>query len=298
MRFLVVESETAEERAHRRESAGKSSGETFAATLDQLAPGCDVTLVTPSDGAHELMTADEIAGFDGVFLSGSPLHVYCETPETMRQLEFMRRVFASGTPSFGSCAGLQVAVAAAGGTVRAMPNRDEAGIARGIAATAAGRDHPLLSGRPPAWDALAIHGDEVEELPEGAILLAGNHAARVQAAEIRVGEGVFWGVQYHPELAPGEVAAALRRQADGLVEDGTAESLDQVEAQAAAFDRLHHEPETRSVLWRLGATADVAREGSRRTELRNFVERLVVPTRARRGRASGEASRVPADAGT
>ena len=62
MRFLVVESETDEERDARRESAGKSSGETFAATLDQLAPGCDVTLVTPSDGAHELMAADEIAG--------------------------------------------------------------------------------------------------------------------------------------------------------------------------------------------------------------------------------------------
>ena len=284
MRFLVVESETAEERAHRRESAGKSSGETFAATLDQLAPGCDVTLVTPSDGAHELMAADEIAGFDGVFLSGSPLHVYCETPETMRQLEFMRRVFASGTPSFGSCAGLQVAVAAAGGTVRPMPNRDEAGIARGIAATAAGRDHPLLAGRPPAWDALAIHGDEVEELPEGAILLAGNHAARVQAAEIRVGEGVFWGVQYHPELAPGEVAAALRRQADDLVALGLARDALDVATHAALVEALHEAPDRRDLAWRLGLDEQVTEPRTRMTELRNFLDRLVVPTRVARGR--------------
>lgn len=284
MRLLIVESETDEEREARRASAGKSSGESFAATLDQLAPGCTVELATPSDGRHEMMTVEQLAGFDGVFLSGSPLHVYCETPETKRQLAFMGRVFASGTPSFGSCAGLQVACAAAGGKVRAMSHRDETGIARGIAATEAGRDHPLLAGRPPSWDALAIHGDEVEELPEGAILLAGNHAARVQAAEIRVGEGVFWGVQYHPELAPGEVAAALRRQADGLVEDGTAESLDEVETQAGLFDRLHRDPTERSVLWRLGVTAEAALEDRRRVELANFIEYLVEPTMARRAR--------------
>ena len=284
MKFLVVESETGEEREARRESVGKSAGESFAATLRALVPGCTVALATPSDGQHELMSAEELVAFDGVFLSGSPLHVYCETPETKRQLKFMTRVFASGTPSFGSCAGLQVACAAAGGTVRAMPHRDEAGIARGIAATEAGRAHPLLAGRPPSWDALAIHGDEVEELPEGATLLAGNHAARVQAAEIKVGEGVFWGVQYHPELAPGEVAAALRRQADGLVEDGTAASLDEVEVQAALFDRLHRHPHERSVLWRLGVTAETALEERRRVELANFVEHLVVPTRVRRGR--------------
>lgn len=284
LRFLVVESETAEERDERRTSAGKSAGETYAATLEQMFPGTTVARATPSDGAAAMMEAGEIAGFDAVFLSGSPMHIYCETPETKRQVEFMNRVFESGTPSFGSCAGLQVAVAAAGGKVRKMPHRDEAGIARGIAATAAGRDHPLLAGRPPAWDALAIHGDEVEELPENATLLAGNHAARVQAAEIVVGEGVFWGVQYHPELAPGEVAAALRRQSDGLVEDGTAASADEVEAQAAAFDRLHRDPDDRSVLWRLGVTAEAAREERRRVEIRNFVERLVVPVRERRGR--------------
>ncbi|SFP90308.1 type 1 glutamine amidotransferase [Sphingomonas rubra] len=284
MRFLIVESETDEERDARRASAGKSSGETYAATLEQLSPDCTVKLATPSDGHHQMMTVDELAGFDAVFLSGSPLHVYCETPETVRQTEFMRRVFASGTPSFGSCAGLQVACAAAGGTVRAMPHRDETGIARGITATEAGRSHPLLAGRPPAWDALAIHSDEVAELPGGATLLAGNHAARVQAAEIRVGDGVFWGVQYHPELAPGEVAAALRRQADSLVEDGTAGSLDEVEEQAALFDRLHRDPHDRSVLWRLGVTAEAALEDRRRVELANFIEHLVVPTRARRGR--------------
>lgn len=283
-RFLMVESETPDQREHRRRSAGRSAGESFAATLEQLSPGCVVDRVTPSDEGVEPMRPEEIAEYDAVFLSGSPLHIYCDTPETRRQIAFMRAVFASGTPSFGSCAGLQVAVAAAGGKVRAMEDRQESGLARRITPTAEGRDHPLLAGRPPAWDAPAIHGDEVEELPDGAVLLAGNGVARVQAAEIRHGEGVFWGVQYHPELAPGEIAAALRRQADDLVENGLAPDKDIVERHAQLFDELHDEPDRRDLRWRLGIDAEVAEEPRRRTEIINFLRHLVPPTRARRGR--------------
>ena len=285
LRFLVVESESPEDREERRRSAGKSSGETFAATLRQMEPGCAIDRATPSDADAHAMTAETLAGYDAVFVSGSPLHVYCDTPETHRQLDFMRNVFASGTPSFGSCAGLQVATAAAGGTVRKMPHRTENGVGRGIVATPQGRDHPLLAGRPDtSWDALAAHGDEVETLPEGATLLATNRAARVQAAEIRIGDGVFWGVQYHPELSLAEIAAAFRRQADSLIEDGLARSADDVEEQAALFDALDSEPERADLRWRLGVDREVAEEPRRRTELRNFIDHLVRPTREARGR--------------
>ena len=106
----------------------------------------------------------------------------------------------------------------------------------------------------------------------------------MQAAEIRVGDAVFWGVQYHPELAPGEIAAALRRHADGLVEAGLAEDEDEVEGQAALFDRLHRDAASRSARWRLGVGDDIAVEARRRTELTNFLTRLVAPTHAARRR--------------
>ncbi|WP_374943277.1 type 1 glutamine amidotransferase [Sphingomonas sp.] len=268
--FLVADSETAAEREQRRRSAGKSAGESYAATLAQIAPGCTVEVRAPADSGQPEITGADLR-YDAVFVSGSPLHVYCDTPETRRQLAFMRAVFAAGVPSFGSCAGLQVAAAAAGGTVRKMPTRREAGLVRRITATAEGRNHPLLAGRPAAWDALSIHGDEVETLPDGATLLATNWAAQVQAAEIRCGKGVFWGVQYHPELAPGEIATALRRDAADLAETGLVDSPDHVEAQAALFDRLHREPDSRDVRWRLGVDDSVAIEDRRRTELRNFI---------------------------
>lgn len=222
--FLTAESETPDEREARRASAGNSSGETYAATLGELAPGARITIVAPADDDARHYSPDELQAFDAVFVSGSPLHVYEDRPEVARQIAFMRAVFASGTPSFGSCAGLQVAVAAAGGTVRKMPARMEAGISRRITATDAGRDHPLLAGRPASWDAPSVHGDEVAALPAGAILLAGNAVTRVQAVEIRHDRGVFWGVQYHPELAPGEIAAALERQSDALIAAGLADT--------------------------------------------------------------------------
>ncbi|HVF94270.1 MAG TPA: type 1 glutamine amidotransferase [Sphingomonas sp.] len=275
MRFLVAESETPDEREARRESAGKSAGETYAATLRQMRPGAAITLVAPADADDAAPSSAQIAEFDAVFVTGSPLHVYEDTPEVRRQLDFMRAVFESRTPSFGSCAGLQLAVATAGGTVRAMESRMEAGIARRIVATAAGHDHPLLAGRPAVWDAPAIHGDEVETLPDDADLLATNAETRVQAAEIRHRGGVFWGVQYHPELALGEIAAALRRQAASLVESGPPESEDDVERLAAAFDRLHRDPASRAARWLLGVDREVANEGRRRTEIDNFLRHLV-----------------------
>lgn len=277
--FLVAESETADERAARRRHAGRSSGESYAATLEQMHPGVAITRVAPADREAEVLPPDRIARYDAVFVTGSPLHVYHDTPEVRRQLAFMRAVFASGTPSFGSCAGLQLAVAAAGGRVRRMPERIEAGIARRITATAEGRGHPLLAGRAPAWDAPAIHGDEVEALPAGGTLLASNAVTRVQAAEIRHDGGVFWGVQYHPELSPGEIAVALRRQGDSLIEAGLARDEAGVERRAALLDALHDSPDDRAVLWELGLDRQFADEATRRLELGNFVATLVEPGR-------------------
>ena len=277
--FLVAESETPDERAARRDHTGRSAGESYAATLTQMNPGVQVTRIAPADADAEVLSPARIATFDAVFVSGSPLHVYDDTPEVRRQLAFMRVVFASGTPAFGSCAGLQLAVAAAGGRVRKMPERIEAGIARRITATAAGRDHPLLAGRAPAWDAPAIHGDEVEELPAGATLLAGNAVTRVQAAEIRHDGGVFWGVQYHPELSVAEIAVALRRQSDSLIEAGLADDAAGVERRAALLDALHDAPDDRALLWELGLDRQFADEAHRRIEIGNFIATLVAPQR-------------------
>lgn len=289
MRFLIAESEPPEAREVRRDSVGRSSGETYIEMLNDLAPGATCDRAKPADEDTDPMTVEAIAGYDAVFLTGSPLHIYDSTPEAEREIDFMRRVFASGTPSFGSCAGLQVAAAAAGGKVREMEKRQEAGFARRITPTEAGRDHPLLRGRPAAFDAPAIHGDEVAELPPGATLLAGNTVTAIQAAEIRYDQGIFWGVQYHPELSLAEIAAALRRQSDDLIEQGLARCFADIESVAAEIDDFDREPERADLAWRLGLDRQVSDVDLRRTEIRNFVELLVRPVMAERGRSEREA---------
>jgi len=271
MRFLVAESEPPEARARRRDSVGRSAGETYIDVLRQLVPGARCDRVKPADADAAVPGRMAIGDYDAVFLSGSPLHVYQDTPEVRRELDFMRAVFASGTPSFGSCAGLQVAVAAAGGTVRAMRHQREAGFARRIVATQDGRSHPLFAGRPSAWDAPAVHTDEVETLPADATLLAGNAVTAVQAVEIRHDGGVFWGVQYHPELSLAEVAAARRRQADDLIEHKLALDARDTDATAKLVEALDRQPERSDLAWRLGLDAQVADVRLRRTELRNFI---------------------------
>lgn len=272
--YLIAQSERPDEREARRARAGKSSGETYAATLRQLQPGIATTIVSPADEDAEPISVDRLGSFDAVFLTGSPMHVYEDTAPVRRQIAFMRRVFAAGVPSFGSCAGLQIAVTAAGGRVRKMPQRMEAAIARRISATPEGRDHPLLAGRPPSWDAPAIHGDEVCELPPGASLLASNAVTRVQAAEIRHDRGVFWGVQYHPELALREIAIAVAAQAADLVESGLALRESDVEARAAEIDALHDDPDSRALRWSLGVDGEFAEERLRRREILNFLNHV------------------------
>ena len=283
-RFLVAESETPEQREQRRAYAGCSSGETYLNTLRDLVPSAACNLVRPAEEGVQAPDRSMLATYDAVFLTGSPLHVYEDTCEVRRQLAFMRAVFASQTPCFGSCAGLQVAVAAAGGVVRENQRGHEAAFARRIVATKEGRTHPLLAGRPAVWDAPAIHTDEVESLPPQAVLLACNSLTKVQAAEIRHAGGIFWGVQYHPELSLREVAAALRRQSDDLIEKGLARNADAVEDHARRIEALSQEPTRRDLAWQLGLDEQVSDPSLRQIELRNFIEHLVMPTMAARRR--------------
>jgi GMP synthase (glutamine-hydrolysing) len=271
LRFLVAESEPQQAREARRESVGRSSGETYIDTLRFLAPGAVCHRVKPADRGAALPDRAGLMSYDAIFVTGSPLHLYQDTPETRREVDLMRAVFEAGVPSFGSCAGLQVATVAAGGAVRPSRRGREAGFARHITLTEAGHRHPLLAGRPASFDAPAFHSDEVETLPEGGTLLAFNTVTEVQAVEIRSGPGVFWGVQYHPELDLYEVAGALRRQCDELVSDGYASSSEALETYASMVEALHRVPNRKDLAWLLGLDEQVTEVACRLTELRNFI---------------------------
>lgn len=273
LNLLVVASETLAEQDARRSRSGRASHETYADTLRELVPGCVIADHCCVDGSPEPGPA-ALARHDGILFAGSPIQMHGETAEARAAAHFMTQVFASGIPSFGSCAGLQIAAVAAGGASAPRDGGMQAGFSRGIVVTEAGRAHPLLEGRPAVWDAPAMHSAVVERLPPGATLLAQGNGTRVEAVEIRSGPGVFWGVQYHPELSLGEIGDALRADADALVASGMARDDGAVARYADALDALDDDPGRRDLMWQLGIDEEVTDASRRRRELRNFLRHL------------------------
>jgi GMP synthase (glutamine-hydrolysing) len=283
LHLLVIEGNVRAARETYRAALGKTAGESYAAVLQQIAPDASVDICFPADEGANLPDAAGLESYDGVAITGSSLNLYNGGPEITRQIELARAAFASRTPFFGSCWGLQVASAAAGGEVVRNPRGREIGFARNILPTDAGRAHELLRGRGGAYDAPCSHLDIVIA-PPGAGILAQNAMSAVQAAEIRWDGGTFWGVQYHPEYSFREIAAILDGRPDTLVREGFFVDAPGAHAYVEDLLALDADPGRREIAWRLGLGDDVLDPLRRRAELINFVEAWVRPAKSARGR--------------
>ena len=271
LRLLVVDSETADQKNERRKASGAASYETYATTLRKIDPDASIGTICCVESED---TSPDFSNIDGVLFAGSPIQMHKQTDETRLAAAFMTRVFAAGTPAFGSCAGLQIAAVAAGGRCKPREAGMQVGFARDIVPTAEGRDHPLFHGRPQVWAAPAMHSSVVDHLPPGAIRLARSKATPTEAAEIRSGNGVFWGVQYHPELDLSEIAASIRRQSKDVLEQGLAESEEAVEAYARMLEGLDQNPDRQDLAWQIGVDEEVTSSARRQVELVNFLQYL------------------------
>src|SRR5215813_3542643 len=283
-RFLVVEGNTAVGRARHQAAGGTVASDGYAGLLHGLVPAAVVDIAYPADSGANLPDRAGLEAYDGVTITGSALHVYEGGPEVMRQVELVRTVLRTGTPVFGSCWGLQVLMTAAGGSVRRNPKGREVGFGRAIRLTAAGREHPMYAGKADSFDAVTVHLDEVETLAPGSTVLALNAMAGVQAAEIRRDGTVAWGVQYHPEYSLNELAAIVRRTGVKLVEEGFFADEAGLHDYASELMTLDREPTNRPLAWRHGIDGAVLDRRLRVKEVANWIDRMVKPTRASRGR--------------
>lgn len=280
-RVLVVDGNLAELRARQTATLGYDSGDGYARVLRRLCPQLECDVVRAADDAR-LPPGVALEDYDGAAITGSALNVYDGGPPVQRQLELTRAIFAAGVPMFGSCWGLQLAVTAAGGHVRANPRGREFGFARRLTLTEAGRAHPMYAGKPAVFEAPTVHKDEIETLPSGALALAANDMG-LQAAAFSHGRGSFWGVQYHPEYDYLDLAAAAERYAETLVRDGLFSDGAALKHFVADLRRLQTHPADRPLLWKHGLGAAIATEPLRLAELRNWLEAEALPRRARRG---------------
>ena len=199
-RLLVIEGNSPATMAEHVSYGGTVASRNYGDLLRDLLPGVEVDVCFPADTTAVLPVGAALEGYDGIAITGSSLHIYNGGPEVTRQIDLVRAALGTGTPIFGSCWGLQVITAAAGGSVRKNPRGREIGFGRGIRLTEAGRKHPMYVGKLDVFNAPTVHLDEVEALPAGSTVLATNAVSDVQSVEIRTNGSVAWGVQYHPEL--------------------------------------------------------------------------------------------------
>jgi GMP synthase (glutamine-hydrolysing) len=275
-RVLVIDGNVGAIRARQIAALGYDSGNGYAQVLRRIDPALQVDILTAADGDAGFAPGIGLEDYDGVTMTGSALNIYNGGEAVTRQIELAKAVFAAGVPFFGSCWGLQVAVTAAGGEVRANPRGREFGFARRILLSEAGREHPLFAGKPVPFEAPTIHRDEIASLPAGAVVLAVNDFG-VQAAAFACGRGKFWGVQYHPEYDYIDIAAAAERYGGTLVDEGMFRDLPALAEFAADLRVLQSHPADPPLLWKHGLGPAMRAEALRLLEIRNWLNAEVRP---------------------
>lgn len=164
--------------------------EKFRVLMQGVRPGWQVTAFDLPKGEFP----DEVQGFDGFLIGGSPSSVHDEDAWIDRLMEIIRQAFAAGKPIVGACFGHQAIAKALGGTVG--PNAG--GFVLGTAATEVVQLAPWME--PVAEFRLAAaHGEQVTRLPPGAEVVG--RTPGCPAAAYRIGDLVFT-TQYHPEMTP------------------------------------------------------------------------------------------------
>jgi GMP synthase (glutamine-hydrolysing) len=280
-RVLLVDGNVASIRAQYQAMLGYDTGTGYARALRRLEPEISCDVVYPADAEAALPSGVGLESYYGVAITGSALCISDGGPPVMRQIDLIKAVFEAGVPLFGSCWGLQVAVAAAGGVVRTNPRGREFGFARRVLLSPEGREHALFAGKPEVFEAPTVHRDDIETLPSGAEILARNDLG-LQAAVFSFRRGTFWGVQYHPEYDYLDLSAVARRYGTTLIDSGLFSDVTGIDAFIADMRTLHEHPDDRPLLWKYGLGPAMRDERVRRAELQNWLTAQVLPRFDRR----------------
>lgn len=152
-----------------------------------------------------------------------------EFPWLIEARSLIKDVIANDIPFFGICLGGQLLATALDGKVDLSPV-PEIGVSSFRVTADAAQDSVFghLAGKEVI--AAEWHKDYITDLPDEAVILAGNDACPVQA--FRIGENVY-GVQFHPEI-DAEIFASWAATDDELAKQNN--TIDQACEQVAAAE--------------------------------------------------------------
>jgi GMP synthase (glutamine-hydrolysing) len=112
----------------------------------------------------------------------------------------------------------------------------------------------------------------------------------LQAAEIRHGRGVFWGVQYHPEYSYAEIAATAVRYGQTLVAEGLFADAADIDRWVAELRALDLSPDSPALNWKMGLGPAIQDRKQKLAEIDNWLHRGVL---ARRRAGTQQNQRIP-----
>ena len=175
--------------------------------------------LNPINPSWSVLVLPNINKYDGLIWGGSSLNIYNDCIEIRRQISFMKECFKNINKILAICWGMQVAVTAAGGTVKKSTNGAHIGIANDIEINQNGKNHPLYISKNKKFNSPAFNFDEVVTLPEGAINLASNKINKIQSVHFKSGVSDVWGIQYHPEITYHKMITLINLRRDKLIND-------------------------------------------------------------------------------
>jgi GMP synthase (glutamine-hydrolysing) len=168
--------------------------------------------------AHRDVFPDDLGGYDGVFVSGSPHGAYEDVPWIHREHELLQAVVARGIPTLGVCFGSQILASALCGRDQVFRRTScEVGYAW-LDTVDEARDDPLMRGLDKRVRMFVWHNDEVRAAHPSMQVLAWtddcpNHIWRLRGHNV-------WGVQGHPEVTRVTARDWLDRNRAVLSKDG------------------------------------------------------------------------------
>ncbi len=178
-----------------------------------VASGMEVTQFDAYRGAFP----DDLAGYDAMYLTGSPHGAYDDVPWIHREHEVLQQAAASRLPMLGVCFGSQILGSALCGRDQVF-RRSACEVGYVDLAVRNDRDDPLLAGIGDELRMFVWHNDEVRAEHADMTILASsldcpNHIWRFRDLPI-------WGIQGHPEVTTSTATEWLDSHRRILERDG------------------------------------------------------------------------------
>ena len=219
LNLLVVEGNLEKENKNFKNSGIPTHAESLKQSLSYYTTDLNIEVFNPCSEKSFDKILPKIQKYDGLIWGGSSLNIYNDCIEIQRQISFMKECFKNIKKILAICWGMQVAVTAAGGSVKKSINGAHIGIAQDIEINENGIKHPLYQSKSKKFNSPAFNFDEVVSLPEGAIHLASNKINKIQSIHFKAGLSDIWGLQYHPEITYHKMITLIKFRKDRLIND-------------------------------------------------------------------------------